>query len=55
VKKPLGRPRHRWQDDIIIDLKGNVGNVWTGCIWLRIETRMENIKNAYNILLVNLK
>ena len=30
-KRPLGKPRHRWKDNIRIDLKGN------GLIWLRIE------------------
>jgi len=35
-KRPLGRPRHRWEDNIKIDLR-NVG-VWTGLIWFRIGT-----------------
>jgi hypothetical protein len=33
-KRPLGRPRHRWEDNIKVDLK-EVG-VWTGLSWLRI-------------------
>ena len=35
-KRPLGRPRHRWEDNIKMDLQ-EVG-VWTGSNWLRIET-----------------
>jgi hypothetical protein len=34
-KIPLGRPRHRWKDNIKKDLQ-EVG-VWTGFSWLRIE------------------
>jgi hypothetical protein len=33
-KKPLGRPRHRWEDNIRMDLQ-EVG-VRTGLGWLRI-------------------
>jgi hypothetical protein len=36
VKRPLGRPRRRWVDNIEIDLRG--GMVWTGSIWLRKGT-----------------
>jgi hypothetical protein len=36
-KRPLGRPRCRWVDNIQIDLREN-GMVWTGSIWLRIGT-----------------
>jgi hypothetical protein len=35
-KRPLGRPRHRWEDNIKMDLQ-EVG-VLTGLKWLRIET-----------------
>jgi hypothetical protein len=34
-KRPLGRPRRRWEDNIKMDLQ-EVG--WTGLIWLRIGT-----------------
>jgi hypothetical protein len=34
TKRPLGRPRHRWVDNIKLDL----GVVWTGLVWLRIGT-----------------
>jgi hypothetical protein len=37
-KRPLGRPRCRWVDNIKMDLKeiGWYGMVWIGLIWLRI-------------------
>ena len=37
-KRPLGRPRRRWEDNIKwIFRKWDVG-VWTGSSWLRIGT-----------------
>jgi hypothetical protein len=39
-KRPLGRPRRRWVDNIKIDLR-EIGwdcVVWTGSNWLRIES-----------------
>jgi hypothetical protein len=39
-KRPLGRPRRRWVDNIRMDL-GEVGwghVMWTGLVWLRIGT-----------------
>jgi len=33
---PLERPRHRWEDDIKMDLKEIEWEVWTGLLWLRI-------------------
>ena len=38
-RRPLGRPRHRWADNIRTDLQ-EVGCVcvWTGLGWPRIET-----------------
>jgi len=38
VKKPLGRPRLRWEDNIKIDLQEVGCGVWTGSSWPRIET-----------------
>jgi hypothetical protein len=38
-KRPLGRPRHRWEDNIKMDLQevgGGFGGA--GCSWLRIGT-----------------
>jgi hypothetical protein len=34
-KRPLGRPRRRWMDNIKIDLRRD-GVVWTGLMGLRI-------------------
>jgi hypothetical protein len=36
-KRPLGRPRRRWVDNIRMDFKQD-GMVWIGFIWLRIGT-----------------
>jgi hypothetical protein len=39
-KRPLGRPRHRWMDNIRMDriLESWDGVMWTGLVWLRIGT-----------------
>jgi hypothetical protein len=38
-KRPLGRPTCRWEDNIRMDLKRDrMGWVWTGLLWLRIQT-----------------
>ena len=37
-KRPLGRPRPRWEDNIKVDLKEVGWEAWTGLIWLRIGT-----------------
>jgi hypothetical protein len=37
-KRPLGRPRHRWEDNIKIDLREEVFRVGIELIWLRIGT-----------------
>jgi hypothetical protein len=39
-KRPLGRPRRRWMDNIKMDLREIRwdGVVWIGLIWLRIGT-----------------
>jgi hypothetical protein len=34
-KRPLERPRHRWEDNIRIDLREIEWVLWTGCICLR--------------------
>jgi len=39
VKRPLARPRCRWEDNIKMDLQEvGCGGVWTGSRWLRIGT-----------------
>jgi hypothetical protein len=36
-KRPLGRPRRRWEDGIKMDLREiDWGGVWSGFTWLRI-------------------
>jgi hypothetical protein len=37
-KRPLGRPRLRWEIILEWILRKEGGEVWTGCIWLRIRT-----------------
>jgi hypothetical protein len=35
-RRPLGRPRRRWKDNIKMDLQEVGWGAWTGLIWLRI-------------------
>jgi hypothetical protein len=37
-KRPLRRPRHRWEDNIKMDLKKQDEMVCTGFIWLMTKT-----------------
>jgi hypothetical protein len=37
-KRPLGRPRRRWEDNIRMDLQEVGCGVWTGLGWLKIGT-----------------
>ena len=37
-KRPLGRPRRRWEDNIRMDLQEVGVGYWTGLGWLRIGT-----------------
>ena len=37
-KRPLGRPRRRWEDNIKMDLQEVEWGAWTGSSWLRIGT-----------------
>ena len=39
-KRPIGRPRRGWEDNIKIDLQevGCGGGAWTGFMWLKIGT-----------------
>jgi hypothetical protein len=37
-KRPLGRPRCRWEDNIKMDLQEVGCGIWSGLGWLRIET-----------------
>jgi hypothetical protein len=38
-KRPLGRSRRRWKNNIKMDLQQIRCGVWTGLSWLRIGTR----------------
>jgi hypothetical protein len=33
-KKPLGRPRRRWEDNIKMDIQEVGWETWTGFMWL---------------------
>ena len=38
-KMPIGRTRHRWEDNSKMDVQEmGWGGAWTGSIWLRIGT-----------------
>jgi hypothetical protein len=37
-RRPLGRPRRRWEDNIKMDLQEVGWGAWTELIWLRIGT-----------------
>jgi len=37
VRKPEGK-RHRWEDNVRIQLREMGGKMWTGFMWLRIGT-----------------
>ena len=37
-KRPLGRPRHIWQDNNKMDLQEVGCGAWTGSIWRKIGT-----------------
>ena len=37
-KRPLGKPRRRWENNIKMDLKEVGCGAWTGSSWLRIGT-----------------
>jgi hypothetical protein len=43
-KKPLGRPRCRWEDNIVMNLHGVGYGLWTGSSWFRIETGGGHLK-----------
>jgi hypothetical protein len=36
-KRPLGRPRRRWEDNIKVNLQEVRCGAWTGLIWLRMR------------------
>ena len=42
-KKPLGRPRCRWEDNIKMGPQEVEWGAWTGLIWLTIATGGERL------------
>jgi hypothetical protein len=42
-KRPLGRPRLRWEDSIKMDLQEVGWGTWSGLIWLRTGTVGEHL------------
>jgi hypothetical protein len=36
-KRPLGKPRRRWEGNIKADLQEVMCGVWTGLSWFRVE------------------
>jgi hypothetical protein len=42
-KKPLGRSRNRWEDNIKMDLQEVGWGAWSRLIWLRIVTDGGNL------------
>jgi hypothetical protein len=46
-KRPLGRPRRRWVDNIRIVLREREDRmVWTGSIWVRISDQWRALVNT---------
>jgi len=37
-KRPRGRPRHRWEDNIKMNHQEMEWGAWTGLIWVRVGT-----------------
>jgi hypothetical protein len=42
--RQLGRPRHKWEDNIQLDLK-EIWRVWPELIWLRMGDKWEALVN----------
>ena len=38
VRRPFGRPRHRWEDNVEMDFQDVGWVTWAGLIWHRIGT-----------------
>jgi hypothetical protein len=44
-KRPPGRPRSRWQNNIKLDLQEVIWGAWTKLLWLRTGTSTCNCGN----------
>jgi hypothetical protein len=40
-KSPLGTSRHKWEDNVRMDLREIGEKVWNGYVWFRIESSGE--------------
>jgi hypothetical protein len=49
VKRPLGRPRRRWEDNIKADLQKVICGLWTGLSWLRIDRWRALVNRVMNL------
>jgi hypothetical protein len=45
-KRPLGRPRHRWEDNIKMNFQKVGKGVWAGASWLKLGTGGEALVSA---------
>jgi hypothetical protein len=48
-KRPPGRPRRRWVDNIKMDFGEIFGIAWTGLVWLRIDKWTAVVKEIMNV------
>ena len=48
-RRPLGKPRRRWEDNIKMELQDVGWGAWTGLKWLRIGTRQAPGKAVMNL------
>jgi hypothetical protein len=46
-KRPLGRPRHRWEDNIRMDLR-EIG--WEGVDWMHLDQDSDQWQALVNIV-----
>jgi hypothetical protein len=42
-KRPLGRPRRRWEDNVKMDVRKRIYRRWTGLLLLRMRTGGEEL------------
>jgi hypothetical protein len=49
VRRPLGRPRHRWEENIKMGLQEFGWGAWTGSIWLKTDRWWALVNAMMNI------
>jgi hypothetical protein len=47
-KRPLGRPRHRWVDNVKMDLR-EIG--WDGVDWIELAQEMDQCRGLVNTVM----